>query len=305
MKAQRIRLGTRSSPLALVQTELVKRAILAVRPELEACIDIVKFTTRGDQIRNCAIEAIGGRGVFTDELDQAVASGSVDLAVHSVKDLPVPMSPGLLLAATLEREDPREAFVSMQYQSLAAVPKNAVLGSASLRREALVKALRPDLSFTLLRGNVDERVLAIDQRRLSGTILAVAGLKRLGLKRHIREIFTPETLMPDPGQGAIGIVSRFDNAIARVIASRINHTPTQSAVIAERAFLEAAGGRFVVGALACMSENVLTLSAVAATTAGAVVWRQASQGCISAPVALAQRLAASLPRSAEQGRTAS
>ncbi len=305
MNAIRIKLGTRGSPLALVQTQLVKQAILAVRPELEDCIDIVKFTTRGDQIRNCAIEAIGGRGVFTDELDEAVASGSVDLAVHSVKDLPVPMLSGLLLAATLEREDPREAFVSTQYQLLAAVPKNAVLGSASLRRETLVKALRPDLSFTLLRGNVDERVVAIDQQHLSGTILAVAGLKRLGLERYIREIFTPETLMPDPGQGAIGIVCRSDNAIARVIASRINHSPTHHAAIAERAFLEAAGGRFVVGALARMSNQVFTLSAVAATTSGVVVWRQDSQGCMSEPVALAQKLAASLPRSAEQGRTAS
>lgn len=305
MNALRIKLGTRASSLALVQTELVKHAIIAARPELDGCIDVVKFVTRGDQIRTCVIEAIGGRGVFTDELDQAVASGYVDLAVHSVKDLPVPMSPGLLLAATLEREDPREAFVSTQYQSFAAVPKNAVLGSASLRRETFVKALRPDLSFTLLRGNVDERVLAIDQRRLSGTILAVAGLRRLGLERYIREILTPETLMPDPGQGAIGVVCRFDNAIARTIASRINHAPTHSAVIAERALLEAAGGRFVVGALARISKQKLTLSAVAATTGGAVVWRHASQGCVSEPIALAQKLAANLPRAAEMGRTAS
>lgn len=305
MNAIRIKLGTRASPLALVQTQLVKRAIIAARPELDGCIDVVNFVTRGDQIRNCAIEAIGGRGVFTDELDEAVASGDVDMAVHSVKDLPVPISPGLLLAATLDREDPREAFVSTQYQSLVAVPKNAVLGSASLRRETLVKALRPDLSFALLRGNVDERVLAMDKQHLSGTILAVAGLKRLRLERYIREIFTPETIMPDPGQGAIGIVCRFDNAIARAIASRINHLPTHTAVIAERAFLEIAGGRFVVGALARISKQALTLSAVAATTGGAVVWRQASQGCVSEPLALAQRLAAILPRSAEQGLIAS
>ena len=305
MRAMRIKLGTRSSPLALVQTELVRRAILAVRPELANCIDIVNINTRGDQIRNCAIEVIGGRGVFTDELDDAVASGEVDLAVHSAKDLPVPISPGLLLAATLGREDPREAFVSTQYQSLAAVPKNAVLGSASLRRETLVKVLRPDLSFSLLRGNVDERVLALDERRLNGTILAVAGLKRLGLERYIREVFTPQTLMPDPGQGAIGIVCRSDNAVARAIASRVNHVLTYKAVIAERAFLEAAAGRFVVGALACISNQVFTLSAVAATLDGTIVWHQSRQGCSSAPLALAQRLAACLPHSVAQGRTAS
>jgi hydroxymethylbilane synthase len=164
--------------------------------------------------------------------------------------------------------------------------------------------MRPDISFALLRGNVDERVLAIDQQHLSGTILAVAGLKRLGLERYIREIFMPEIFMPDPGQGAIGVVCRIDNAIARAIASRINHTLTHHAVIAERAFLEAAGGRFVVGALACSSNQVLTLSAIAATASGTVVWRQASQGCVNEPLALAQRLAATLPRSDQKCRTA-
>lgn len=304
MDKSRITLGTRASPLALVQTELVMAAILAVRPEFHGRIDVAVFQTRGDQKRDCAIENIGGRGVFTDELDEAVAAGQIDLAVHSVKDLPVPVAGRLMLAAALEREDPREAFVSTRYGSLADVPRGGTLGSASLRRETLVKALRPDLSFELLRGNVDERVAALEHSNLSGTILAVAGLKRLGLTRYIREILAPDTLMPDPGQGAVGVVCRSDNAVARAVAARINHAPTLQAVIAERAFLTAAAGRFVVGALASISGPALSLSAVAANAGGTVVWRQSNHGAINQPVALAQRLAAALPQGVAQGARA-
>ncbi|MDX2145513.1 MAG: hydroxymethylbilane synthase [Rhodospirillaceae bacterium] len=304
MSARPVRLGTRGSPLALVQAELTIRAMATARPALRDHIDVIVFETRGDQRRDCPIEHIGGRGVFTDELDRAVAQGDVDFAVHSVKDLPVPLAGGLLLAATLERADPREAFVSTRHASLAAVPRGGTMGSASLRREALVKALRPDLDFALLRGNVEERVAALDRRGLDGTILAVAGLARLGLQRHIREILSPETLMPDPGQGAIGLVCRGDNLVARALAARINHAATLQAVTAERAFLAIAGGRFVVGALAVVSGSTLTLSASAALPGGPVIWRESSQGPAETPVAVAQKLAAALPAVAVRGERA-
>jgi hydroxymethylbilane synthase len=304
MTHQVITLGTRASPLALVQTRLAEQAIVAARPELRGRVEVRVFETRGDQRRDCPIEDIGGRGVFTDELDQAVARGHIDLAVHSVKDLPVPLAHGMVLAATLEREDPREAFVSTRHANLAAVPQSGMLGSASLRREVLVKALRPDLRFGLLRGNVDERVAALDRLGLNGTILAVAGLKRLGLARHIREIFSPEALMPDPGQGAIGLVCRGDDLIARALAARINHAATLRAVTAERAFLAAAGGRFVVGALAVVSGPTLTLSASAALPGKPVIWRQTEQGSAESPGAVAQKLAAALPAVAARGERA-
>jgi len=285
-------LGTRGSPLALVQTRLVREALIQARPDLAAGLEVIVFGSRGDSDRSCAIEHLGGRGIFTDELDQAVNDGAVDLAIHSVKDLPVPLPQGLLLTATLEREDAREAFVSTRYACLADVPRGGVLGSASVRRQALVKALRPDLSFGLLRGNVDERIAALDALNFDGTILAVTGLKRLGLERHIREILAPETLMPDPGQGAVGLVSRADNANARLLAARINHAPTLQAVMAERAFLRLAGGRFVVGALATVNTGVMALAG-AAHLHGQAVWRGQAQA--DTPLAAAHKLAASLP----------
>lgn len=297
-------LGTRGSPLALVQTVLVRKAMVEGVPSLAGRIAVCTFVTRGDRDRANPIERLGGRGIFTDELDDAVAVGTIDLAVHSVKDLPVPLPRGLMLAATLRRGDPREAFVSTRHASLAAVPRRGVLGSASIRRERLIRALRPDVTFALLRGNVEERVAALDQRGLDGTILAVAGLKRLGLDRHIREILAPDALMPDPGQGAIGLVCRTDNFAARTLAARINHAPTFAEVAAERAFLAAAGGRFVVGALAVAAGATLSLSATAAAADGRVLWRGTATGSTQAAAALGLRLAAQVPQAHRQGQIA-
>jgi hydroxymethylbilane synthase len=301
MTASRLTLGTRGSRLALVQTALVRAAAVAAVPALKDRIDAVVFDTRGDQDRSCAIEQLGGRGVFTNELDEAVAAGAIDIAVHSVKDLPVPLPRGLLLAATLEREDPREAFVSTRHDTLVSVPAGGVLGSASIRREALVRTLRPDLSFALLRGNVDERVAALDAHGFDGTILAVAGLKRLGLARHIREILSPKALMPDPGQGAIGLVCRAGNLAARALAARINHASTLQVVTAERALLSLVGGRFIIGALATVEAHTLTLHATAALPDGRIVARISAQGSSTAPEAVARKLAAALPFAAAQG----
>lgn len=248
-----LRIGTRGSRLALIQTEMV-RAKIAVDTE------VVVFETKGDLNRAVSIEEVGGRGVFTDELDQALLDGAIDLAVHSVKDLPVPLDRRLILAATLEREDPREALVSPRFATLDQVPQNAVFGSASRRRELLVKALRPDVRFDLLRGNVEQRVAALEARPFDGTILAVAGLKRLGLESHIKQIFPADVMMPDPGQGAIGIVCRAGDARARFVLAGLNHAPTLSAITAERAFLAAAGGQAVCGALATVADGRITLS---------------------------------------------
>lgn len=248
-----LRIGTRGSRLALIQAEMA-------RAKITVATEVVVFETKGDLNRTVSIEEVGGRGVFTDELDQALLDGTIDLAVHSVKDLPVPIDRRLILAATLEREDPREALVSPRFSSLDQVPQNAVFGSASHRRELLVKALRPDVRFDLLRGNVEQRVAALEARPFDGTILAVAGLKRLGLESHIKQIFPADVMMPDPGQGAIGIVCRINDARARFVLAGINHAPTLAAITAERAFLAVAGGQAVCGALATVIDGLLKLS---------------------------------------------
>lgn len=265
-----LKLGTRGSPLALVQTHLVIDALCKGAPELRESIEIITFETKGDVQRDDSIDGIGGRGVFTDELDEAVLDGTVDAAIHSVKDLPMKLRAGTAFAAMLEREDPREAFVSPIHTRLADVPQGGVFGSASVRRQALLKALRPDAQFALLRGNVGERVASLPAHGMDGTILAVAGLKRLGLAAHIREILEPDTLMPDPGQAAIGIVTRQNAFALRRLFARIDHTPTSLAVAAERALLAGTAAHAVCGALATIDGDTLTLRAVAADDTGTI-----------------------------------
>ncbi len=294
MTAHRIKIGTRGSRLALIQADMVRRALAAQWPKLVESIEIVTLATAGDLDRSRPIESIGGRGVFTDDVDQALHDGLIDIAVHSVKDLPVPLDRRLVLAAMLRREDPREAFVSTRHASLADLPPRAVLGSASIRREALVRRLRPDATFALLRGNVEERLAALDRRGLDGTILAVAGLKRLGLERHITQVLEPDVLMPDPGQGAIGLVCRADDSAARFLAASVNHPATQCEVVAERAFLAAVGGCAVAGALARTSGGDVSMSATL-SLAGSGRWvtgQVAGAGAAAAALghALAQQL---------------
>ncbi len=299
-----LKIGTRSSPLALVQTELVKAAVIAAMPELDGAIEVVTFETKGDVNREASIDEIGGRGVFTDELDDAVMDGTIDAAVHSVKDLPIKLRTGTLFAAMLEREDPREAFVSHVHASLADVPVGGVFGSASVRRAALLKALRPDAQFALLRGNVGERVASLPERNLDGTILAVAGLKRLGLAHHIREILEPETLMPDPGQAAIGIITRHNDLATRRIFARIDHAATSQAVTAERALLAGTAAHAVCGALATITDNVMTLRAVAADHDGIIRARADISGAPDEAAALGTRLAQIIVQKVLQERVA-
>lgn len=289
-----LKIGTRGSRLALIQTEMVRRALIQRWGTLIASVDVAEVSTAGDRDRSRAIEDIGGRGVFTAELDDAVLGGAADMAVHSVKDLPVVLDRGLALAATLEREDPREAFVSPQYARIADVPAGAVFGSASIRRQALLRRLRPDAQFALLRGNVEERVAAIDAGIHAGTILAVAGLKRLGLANRISQILEPHDLMPDPGQGAIGIVCRANDARTRFLLNGINHAPTRTAIAAERAFLAAAGSHAIVGALAHLDGDRLVMSggAVGSDPSGDRMTRV--DGDPAAPEALGNQLAARL-----------
>jgi hydroxymethylbilane synthase len=264
MASRRFRIGTRTSRLALIQTRIVVDALRAADPNAADHIEIVELSSNGDQDRTKSLEALGGRGIFTDGIDRAVAFGEIDLAVHSVKDLPAQLQTGITLVAALEREDPRDAFVAPNWSSIAALPKGAIMGSASVRRTAFLKRLRADVRFSLLRGNVDERVVALDTGPAQGTILAVAGLKRLGLAGHIKETLSVSHMPPDPGQGAIGITCRADDFVVRRLTSRINHPPTYAAVLAERAILTEIIGScaYPLGALAVTNQDSLRLMAV-------------------------------------------
>jgi hydroxymethylbilane synthase len=294
-------LGTRGSPLAIIQTNMAVSALRAVHPIDGDRAVVQVYGSAGDTQRDRPIEAVGGRGAFTDELDDALLSGAIGTAVHSAKDLPVPLDRRLVIAAMLPREDPREAFVSVRFATLADLPLGASFGTASVRREALVRRLRPDLEFVLLRGNVGDRVATIESGAIDATILAVAGLKRLGLARAIAEPIAPSWLMPDPGQGAIAIVCRANDAETQLRLAAIDHRPTSWAVAAERAFLAATGADAAGGALAEVDGDRLTLSATLVAGSSLVAQGEES-GRAAEAAAIGHRLGRRLLASIADGR---
>ena len=232
-----LRIGTRGSPLALVQARTV-RARLATAlgvSEDEIWLNIIR--TSGDAIQDRPLAEVGGKGLFTKEIEEALLDGRVDLAVHSAKDMPTFSQPGLMLAACLEREDPRDVFISYKAKSFAELPKAATLGTASLRRQAIAKRLRPDLNVVSIRGNVETRLRKLADGEVDATILALAGMKRLGLVQHATAIMSEQEFLPAVAQGAIGIEARANDERTREILARINHADTFTAIACERAFL--------------------------------------------------------------------
>lgn len=237
-----LRIGTRGSPLALVQARTVRALLMEALGAPEAAFEIVVIKTTGDAIQDRPLSEVGGKGLFTKEIEEALLTERIDIAVHSAKDMPTWSQPGLLLAACLEREDPRDAFISLKAKSLADLPQGAKLGTASLRRQAIVKKQRPDLDVSPLRGNVETRLRKLESGEVDATLLAIAGLKRLGLERHATQILPAEEFLPAVAQGAIGIETRGDDNRTRQMVARINHTQTFIAVACERAFLAALDG---------------------------------------------------------------
>ena len=236
-------IATRESRLALWQAEHV-RALLAER--LAQPVELLGMTTRGDQILDRTLSKVGGKGLFVKELENALAAGDAHLAVHSLKDVPMELPEGFVLAAVLEREDPRDAWVSGRYPDLAALPAAAVIGTSSLRRMSQLRALRPDLRVEPLRGNLDTRLRKLDEGRYDAIVLAAAGLKRLGLAARIRGVFEPEQMVPAAGQGALGIEVRADAerrhpALWAALQSLLDPR-AWLAVHAERAVSRALGG---------------------------------------------------------------
>jgi hydroxymethylbilane synthase len=237
-----LRIGTRGSPLALVQARTVRARLAGVLRANEDEIELVIIRTSGDAIQDRPLAEEGGKGLFTKEIEEALLDGRVDLAVHSAKDMPTFSQAGLMLAACLEREDPRDVFISRKAGSLAALPQRATLGTASLRRQAIAKRMRPDLQVAPLRGNVETRLNKLDDGQVDAIILALAGMKRLGLTEHATMIMSAEEFLPAVGQGAIGIEARADDARVREALARIDHADTSTAVACERAYLAALDG---------------------------------------------------------------
>jgi hydroxymethylbilane synthase len=236
-----ITIATRESRLALWQAEHVK-ALLEARGH---SVKLLGMTTLGDQILDRSLSKVGGKGLFVKELETALDDGSADIAVHSLKDVPMDLPEGFALACVMEREDPRDAFVSNNYANLAALPLGATVGTSSLRRVVLLKALRPDVKIVPLRGNLDTRLRKLDEGQFDAIILAAAGLKRLGLAQRIRAIFETTEMLPAAGQGALGIeikANRADGADLVAALAPLAHLPTWMAVSAERAVSRAMGG---------------------------------------------------------------
>jgi len=237
-----LRIGSRGSPLALFQAREVQRRLAAAAGVDAAQIDIKVIRTSGDLVRDRPLAEAGGKGLFVKEIEEALIAGAIDLAVHSSKDVPTVLPAGLALTGFLPREDPRDAFISRKAKTLRALPPGAVVGTASPRRQALVRRLRPDITVETLRGNVETRLAKLEAGEADATLLAVAGLKRLGLIAAATAILEPEEFLPAVGQGAIGIETRADDAATRALVAKIDDPDTATALAAERAFLAVLDG---------------------------------------------------------------
>lgn len=233
MTAALLRIATRESPLAIWQAEHVRTLLRRAHPGLE--VELVRMTTQGDRILDAPLAKIGGKGLFVKELEQSLLDGRADIAVHSMKDVPVELPPGLHLPVVLEREQPYDAFVSNRHRSFDEMPQGARLGTSSLRRQAQLQALRPDLQVLSLRGNVGTRLRRLDEDEFDGIILACAGLIRLGLGARIAQTLPPSICLPAIGQGAIGIECRVDDAVTARLIAVLDHADTHVCVSAERA----------------------------------------------------------------------
>jgi hydroxymethylbilane synthase len=237
-----LRIGTRGSPLALVQARMARSRLAAAAGINEETIELVVIRTTGDLIQDRSLVEEGGKGLFTKEIEEALLDGRIDLAVHSAKDMPTILPKGLVLAACLEREDPRDVFISRQARSLGELPRGASLGTTSPRRQAIAKRARPDLRVEPLRGNVETRLRKLEAGEVDATLLALAGLKRLGLAERATHIMSADEFLPAVGQGAIGIETRENDKRISDALARVDHIDTTTAIICERAFLGALGG---------------------------------------------------------------
>ena len=289
-------IATRESRLAMWQAQHVK----ALLEQLGHQVSLLGMTTLGDQILDRTLSKVGGKGLFVKELEVALDEGRADLAVHSLKDVPMELPEGFCLACVMEREDPRDAFVSNRYANLAALPQGALVGTSSLRRVALLGAVRPDLRIEPLRGNLDTRLRKLDEGQYDAIVLAAAGLKRLGLSERIRDTFEPVQMLPSAGQGALGIEVRSARTDVIAALAPLVHQRTWLAVAAERAVSRAMGGScsMPLAAFATLDADTLTINAAWGDPEGVLelvgVRASASVTDLAGAVALGTRVAADL-----------
>lgn len=290
----RVRIATRKSALALWQAEFVKAQLEHFHAGI--LVELVPMSTQGDKILDTPLAKIGGKGLFVKELETALLEGRADIAVHSMKDVPVEFPEGLMLSTICQREDPRDAFVSNQFANLAELPAGAIVGTSSLRRQCQIKAQRPDLQIRDLRGNVNTRLAKLDAGEFDAIILAAAGLIRLGFQARIREFIAVEHSLPANGQGAVGIECRSDDATVLALLAPLEHAATRQAVLAERAMNRALQGgcQVPIGAFAVLESEQLWLRGLVGELDGSKILRSEVRGPSSAAEALGQQLAQQL-----------
>lgn len=286
-----LRIGTRGSKLALAQSEWVKAKIEAEHPRVK--VELVRIKTKGDKILDSPLSKIGGKGLFVKEIEDALLKGTVDLAVHSMKDVPAELPEGLDLAVFPKREDPRDAFVSARYTSIRELPEGATVGTSSLRRSAQLLRMRPDLRVVSLRGNVDTRLRKLDSGEVHAIVLAAAGLKRLGLSGRITALLSPKNFVPAVGQGILAVELRSQDRRARRLLAFLNDEETERIARAERAFLAKLGGGCQVP-VACygrIKKDGLHLEGMVAELDGTVILRKKNHGSGDEPEELGRRVA--------------
>lgn len=272
----RLRIGSRGSQLALWQANHVAALLREQGHTVE--IEIIKTT--GDKITDVALAKVGTKGMFTKEIEEALADKRVDLAVHSLKDVPTELAPEFELAAIMKREDPRDAFISVKFETLEELPQGAKVGTSSLRRQAQLKALRPDLETFPLRGNVDTRIRKLESGEYDAIILAAAGVHRLGLHKHVRSRISADVMCPAVGQGALAIEIRHDDAQTRTLLAFLNDAETRAAIECERALLGSMGGgcQVPIGAYAEKRGGKLHLRAMVGRPDGSLILREQADG---------------------------
>lgn len=242
MQTGRLRIGTRGSPLALIQAEEVRDKLIAAHGLARDEIEIVIIKTTGDKVQDRPLAEIGGKGLFTKEIEEGLFDGSLHLAVHSMKDMPAELPSGLIIDCLLEREDVRDGFISPHHSSIADLPEGAVVGTSSVRRQAQLQRIRPDVKIVPFRGNVQTRLRKLEDGVASATFLACSGLNRLGQGDLITAPISPDEMLPAVAQGAIGVEVRADDTATRDLLKPLNHGPTETMLAAERAFLAVLDG---------------------------------------------------------------
>lgn len=293
---QKIRIGTRGSPLALWQAHETRRGLMVAHGLAEDQFEITVIKTSGDRIQDRPLSEVGGKGLFTKEIDEALFAHDIDLAVHSMKDLPTVLPDGFVIAAVLPRHDVRDAFVSLKYKSLSALPQGATIGTSSLRRQAQVRTLRPDLQVVGFRGNVQTRLQKLSDGVADATMLACAGLERLGMADRISSRIETSEMLPAVAQGAIAIVAHgIDDRIIRLL-SPLDHEESRLCVAAERAFLKVLDGscRTPIAGLATLNGGTLTLRGQVLSPDGLRALDCVHEGAASSALVLGERAGADL-----------